>query len=211
MSYIRTAALVIVAASWIAVSQPASAGVLTFDDLPNPGAGLPNVPNGYGGLNWSNMLYMDPAARTASGTSVPGYLNGVVSPRNVAFNGGGTMAVVSDGIFTFNGAYLTGAWNDNLNITVNGKLGAVQLYSQTVVVNTQTPTYFNFNYAGIDTLTIDSFGGTPHGFPGGGAGTQFAMDNFTVNVPEPSPVALLSIGAIGLAITARRRTRKRFA
>jgi hypothetical protein len=209
MSYIRTAALVMVAASWIAVSQPASAVVLTFDDLPDPGAGLSSVPNGYGGLNWSNMGYMDPAARIAGGTNVPGYLNGTVSQPDVAFNGGGTLAVVSDGTFTFNGAYLTGAWNDNLNVTVIGKLGAAQLYSQTVVVNTQTPTFFNFNYVGIDTLNFSSSGGTPHGFTGG-SGTQFAMDNFTINnVPEPSSVALLSVGAIGLAITARRRTRKR--
>lgn len=122
----------------------------------------------------------------------------------MAFNEFGTMAAVSDGTFTFNGAYLTGAWNDGLNITVDGLLGGVQLYSETVVANTSGPIFFNFNYTGIDEVTFNSFGGTPHGFPSGGQGTQFAMDNFTLNqTPEPSTLILAALG--GLALLAYRR------
>ena len=153
---------VIVAISWIAFSQPATAVVLTFDEL-NVVNGSSPVPNGYGGLNWSNMY----CENTSLIPSDSGYQHGTVSGTNVAYNGSGTSASVSDGTFTFNGAYLTGAFNDGLSITVTGLLSGNPIYSQTVVVNTIAPTFFNFNYTGIDMLTFNSFGGTEHGYGGG--------------------------------------------
>lgn len=201
MNYIRTAALVIAVACWIAVSPPATAVVLTFDDLPGPN--LSNVPNGYGGLNWSNMGYLNGATYTPSGS---GYVNGTVSGTNVAFNEFAQIAAASDGTFTFDGAYLTGAWNDGLNIEVDGLLGGVPLYSQIVVVNSTAPTWFNFNYAGIDKVTFNSSGGTPHGYSSG-SGTHFAMDNFTFNTPEPSSLILAALGLIGLGVYGWRRKR----
>jgi hypothetical protein len=199
MRYIPMAALVTVAISWIAFSQSATATVLTFDDLNVLENDTP-IPNGYGGLNWSNMYCQKLSLLPFDS----GYQHGAVSGTNVAYNGFGNAASVSVGTFTFNGAYLTGAWNDGLNITVTGLLSGNPIYSQTVVVNTVTPTFFNFNYTGIDTLTFNSFGGTDHGY-GDANGTQFVMDNFTINTPEPCSLALLSIGAIGLAILSRCR------
>ena len=175
-------------------SAQADIGVWTFDEL--SGSGSP-VPNGYGGFNWSNMYYLNPAGSVYAGS---GYRNGMVSSPNVAYNAYGSAAAVSDGVFDFAGAYLTAAWRDGLNITVNGYSGTTLLYTQTVTVNHTGPNWFSFNYYGIDKLEFSSSGGTE--VPGlQGSGSHFAMDDFTV-VPVPGAVALgiLGLGAVGVKL-----------
>src|SRR5689334_20725074 len=61
---------------------------ITFDDL--TGAGLPPVPNGYGGLQWDQFNWCDYTTSGSSGFSV-----GVVSLRKVAFNAYGNPAQLS--------------------------------------------------------------------------------------------------------------------
>ena len=61
---------------------------LTFSDLPL--VGTPTLmPNGYGGLNWSNIFYVDPSQWSGAG---PGYKDGLIEGRlarqDVAFVGG---------------------------------------------------------------------------------------------------------------------------
>jgi hypothetical protein len=130
----------------------------------------------------------------------------MVSQPNVAYNAWANPAIVSNGLFDFNGAYLAGAWNEGLNVTVEGYLGANLLYTQTVVVSYYYPTWFNFNYVGIDKLVFSSFGGYDAGSPQG-EGTHFAMDNFTYTViPAPGAIALGSIGVAFVGWLRRRRT-----
>jgi hypothetical protein len=54
-----------------------------FSSLPLVSAPTP-VPNGYFGLNWSNILYVDPAKWSGAG---PGYMLGSVPNQDVAFVG----------------------------------------------------------------------------------------------------------------------------
>ena len=173
--------------------------ILTFDNLPGVGGydQYLSIPNGYGGLRWQNLLYMDGLAQTANG----GYVNGVVSPNNIAFNGTGNSAQVSDGSFNLNSAYLASAWNAGLQVEVQGFVGTVLIYDHTYTVNTTGPTLVNFNYAGIDQIKFISSGGTPPPGFGGGAREQFVMDNLSITlVPEPSTFALVGLAVMSLIL-----------
>ena len=120
----------------------ASADVLTFDDLPESDAGAA-VPNGYGGFNWGNFYYVDTAAFTSS-YGPTGYAAGTVSPNSVAANGFGTPAsivVTSSTSFTFDGAYLTAAWNDGLSVEVQGYNSGNLIDDTTVYPSATAPTF----------------------------------------------------------------------
>ena len=193
------------------VTQSANATVLTFDDLTPLTASPSTIANSYGGLNWTDMGYLN-SSHYSGGTS--GYVGGTVFGDYVAFNEFARVATVSDGLFDFNSAYLASAWNDNLSVTVQGFLGGTELYNVTVnnlqYSQTQgaTATLVNFDFLGIDSLVFTSFGGTDADANDGGGGTHFVMDNFTFNatVPEPATLALLSLGLFGIG--AARRFRK---
>lgn len=183
----------------------ASATILTFENGTDSGQ---LIANGYGGLNWSNVYVVNSSLLPPGPvTGSTGYHNGTVSGNFVAFNT--VPAVVSGSVFDFNGAYLTAAWHNGLNITVSGSLNNQMLYSETVIVDTYNPTWFMFNYNGIDKLTINSFGGVDSGNFSGPDSTMFVMDDFTFQqpstVPIPAAVWLFGSGLLGLTGAARRR------
>ena len=172
------------------------ATVLSFDDLTS-NTGFTNLSGtNYGALNWSSDFYI----LSTPGYTTSGYQNGTVSGDYVALNGFASDVSISDGFFNFVGAFFTAAWNDGLSIRIQGLSGASVLYDQTIVVDTTGPLWFDANFIGIDTLTFSSFGGTNAGF--NGAGTHFAMDDFTfdtaTNVPTPATLFLMALGGLFL-------------
>lgn len=170
--------------------------LLTFDNLP-PATG--SIPNGYGGLQWTNFNYID-----AVDTGVFGY--GLVSSNNVVFNSDGNPAQINDGDGTFNlnSAYLTGGWNDGLQVEVQGFVGGALAYDNTYVVNTTGPTLINFDYLGVNEVNFISSGGTHNPYLAG-VGYQFVMDNLDVTLaPEPN-TAWLSLCGISMILLYRRR------
>ena len=185
--------------------------LITFDDISYSDGGTTivlavSITNGYAGLDWGNFGAVNvPMEASLYGTN--GYYYGMVSAPSVAFNGAGTQAEIdSPGTnFNFLSAYLTGAWNSNLNIEVQGFNGANLLYDEIVVASATNPTLFVFNYLDIDRLTFNSFGGQPAGFPLGG-GEVFVMDNMSFEfVPEPSTVLLTALGALALCALLKRK------
>src|ERR1035441_4142655 len=180
---------------------------ITFDDISASIAGSPPWPalvNGYGGLNWNNFYVLDGADSPLSG-----YKAGTVSGKNVAFNYNGTHALISASAFNLTSAYFTAAWNDNLSLEVQGFVGATLTYDHTYVLSAVSPTLINFNYAGVDEVNFISSGGTSHGYGIGGVGTQFAMDNLTINgtsaVPDAGSTSLMLGAALaGLGVMRRK-------
>ncbi len=195
----------------LGITDIAVASTIYFDSLPRTPItdGLP-IPVDFRGFHWSdNFWYLS----TDTFVVIPsGFPPGTISSPNVALNAYGESVWMSrDELFTFNGAYLTGAWNDGLYIQVRGYSGYSLLYDQTVITSATAPTYFTFNYVGIDQLYFSSFGGTP--VYGTGSLYQFVMDNFTYNepvgpvVPIPATLPLLGTALVGL-ISLRIRLKK---
>ncbi len=177
--------------------------LVTFEDLSAAPPG--NIPKGYEGLVWSNLWVLN-GIIVGTGMGTNGYYYGVVSPSNVAFNAGGNPAEIDSATnFNFFSAYLTGTWNSNLNIEVEGFNGAKEIYDTIVVASATNATLFTFNYLDIDRLYFDSYGGQSAGFTDGG-GVIFVMDNFMFEfIPEPSTLLLAALGAVSLVAFLRRK------
>jgi hypothetical protein len=193
----RSLGIVAALATTILSVPSAQAALITFDDLSIPIGELAiPIPNGYQGFNWNNFGSID-AVQLEVDEGPNGYINGLVSPNNAAFNSFGNPAAITilNGTFDFNSVFLTGAWNNGLNITVEGYLGGALQQTQTVVVDTTAPTKFTFNYLGIDEVVFTSFGGTDAGFTFPFRGTQIAIDNLEVNAVVPEPLTMLGAGA----------------
>ena len=197
-------------AAAIVVSAPSfsSATTITFDDLPMSNLGTP-IGNGYGGLNWNNWYVLD---TSIYGNGVNGYAHGLVSSPNVAYNSFGGPATFSaaSGAFTLDSFYLTAAWNNNLDVTVQGYNAAnVLVNTSSFQVSTFAPTLETFNWTNLGSVTISTSGGVSAGLDG--VGTHVALDNLTINgsisigVPEISTWAMMLAGFAGLGLVAARR------
>src|SRR5437773_3408879 len=160
--------------SWIALlgTIPVSHGstLLTFDDL-SPGTVTLLIPNGYGGLTWSNFYaYNGTLAQPAYG-----YFKGIVSTANVALNGfADPSGFSSSSLIDLNSAYMTAAFDDGLHVRVQGISGTNLLYDNTYVLGLNAPTLINFNYLQIDKVLFQS---TP--------ARNFVVDNLSISSTNP--------------------------
>ena len=190
--------------------KSAKADLITFDSI-SAGFGT-TISNGYHNLNWSNFDVAN-SALYFNNYGTNGYTNGTVSAPNVAFDSYGNPATVSSGhAFNLISGYLTGAWNNGLNIQVQGFNGVNQLFNNTYVVNATGPTLESFNYYGVTSVLFTSSGGVSAGYHNGYNGKEFVLDNLTVSgngtaTPEAGSVVGLGMLVVmgGLAGINRRR------
>ena len=184
-------------------ANPAQAATITFDNVTNSQLDL--IGNQYEGFNWTNFGVIKDGFYNNSG-----YNNGIVSGEYTGFNAWGQTATVSSNtLFDFNGAFLAAAWNNGLNIQVDGFRDGLNLFSKTVRVDTDAATWFDFNFLDIDRVSFTSFGGTDAGLDAGG--NQLVIDNFTFNdqptsqaVPEPGTIAALGLIGLGGLLTNKK-------
>ena len=201
----------------LVTSVPAAAVTLSFDDVPGETSGETQITN-YDGFSFSNFNVLNTAGFYPSG-----YVNGVVSGTDVAYNGDGrtASAVSSATPFSLTSGYFAAAWNDGLTVTVKGSLAGIQQFTQSFVVDTSRSIFETFNPALIDTVVFTTAGGTHHSGYDAGLGTQLSLDDLTINglsgsgnansVPEPATWALMVVGFGLVGATLRRPARPRAA
>ncbi len=204
MSILRHSMILGVAAGLLALGAPATAEVLTFDDVgTNAFTTLPSSYHGFTLDYWASV--------NAFNYGPSGYANGVVSGGNSACacasdSGHAFESISNAGGLTLTSGYFTSAWNDGATLTVTGLSGATTLFTTTAVLDTTGPSFLTFDWSGIDSVQFSIAGGTPH--PGLlGAGDYFAVDNLSItanSVPEPASWAMM-IGGFGLVGAAMRR------
>lgn len=125
--------------------------VVGFDDLLTT-SGVFEVPSGYGGLDWYNLVAMHQRF-----TDGPGYINTTMSGEFIAYNSSGHPAqVFSDKPFDFAGAYFGAGWNDAEGETLVLKAwrGDQPVYEDSVVLSASGPVYFAADYMRITRLEI---------------------------------------------------------
>ena len=190
------------------LTKSAAAALITFDEFGSTHAIPTPVPSGYANLDWSNF-YVKSAGDTTDPQHNIGYGHGVVSGTDIVYNGDADPATISSprsAPFTLISVYLTAAWNDDLNVTIDATSAAggkhATEFTQTVTINTLAPTLVTLNFPDIDTVTFSSSGGTPH--DPAADGFQFVMDNLIITgIPEPTTVAILTL-ALPLLIKPRK-------
>lgn len=201
-------------------AAPTRANLVNFDDI-DASAGDVDLGSisSYQGFTWANFF----AYTSAPG--FPGFNNGIVSQPNAAYTGGdqlgapvvGTITAASP--FDFGSADIGAGWYDNLNVTVEGRLGGALEFSQTITVSATGAQLFSFDFTSIDELdffstvtaaTTDPFGCGPSDC------SQFAFDNmdFSAVGPPPPPLpepstALVLLSSLILFTLALRRGRTR--
>ncbi|MDX8442211.1 hypothetical protein [Mesorhizobium australafricanum] len=138
--------------------------VVGFDDLLTT-SGVFEIPSGYGGLDWYNLVAMHQRF-----TDGPGYINTTMSGEFIAYNSSGHPGqVFSDKPFDFTGACFGAGWNDAEGETLVLKAwrGDQPAYEDQLVLSASGPVYFAADYRRITRLEIQ----TQHHW-------QAAMDDF---------------------------------
>lgn len=182
--------------------------LLTFDDIfVGPGKTIV-IPDGYHELDWDNMFITN----TQGLTPPNGYLNGTVSPPDVAIlHSSADFYSPSEKPFDLESADFTSGGFDNQFVTVDGYLGGLGGTledSVTFTVNATAPTLEVFNWNDIDAVSIITWGGTQA--PGFNFGPGYlAVDNvdlpfFSPQAPEPGSLFLI-VPALGSVYLLRRR------
>lgn len=197
--------LFLIAAALFTVASTSHATTLiTFDEISNNSNN--SVPDNYQGFEWQNFDYVNPFSST-SGFESSGARNGIVSLSHLAVNHGALPAQFQSATpFTLNSAYFGAAFNDGLQVTVEGISDGLIVDTKSFAVNSTGRTLETFNWQNIDTVLISASGGTRNPLYGSSA-PIFTMDNLiTSNVPEPETYAMLlaGLGLLG-AITRRRQ------
>lgn len=142
--------IILIAAVFILISTSANAAkisTINFDDIPNNSDGWGFISDGYGGLNWENM----------------GWVNqnywGLYKAKtgiNSAYNDNGLPASISaltGSYFNFDSAYLRSIYNNNTILNLIAYRNGNEVENTKIELSTNY-TKYDFNYKNIDKITF---------------------------------------------------------
>jgi hypothetical protein len=195
----------------LGLAGTARAATIDFDDLPETFDDA--LPSPYAGFDWADFRYFSFDANAG----FPAWQAGIASQPNAAYSGGELVdgngvetqivGVISRATpFDFVSATFATPWYSSMNLTVEGYLGGVLKFSQTVATDNDGADLFAFNWTNIDSVKM--FGSDGIGDPCTFNCSQLIVDDFswqraTLPVPEPLTLALFGLGL--LAVLRHRR------
>lgn len=166
---------------------------LTFDGLATAtqpgGEQYSPIPNGYGGLQWNNwdVINVNTVQQKSSG-----YHTGLISPNNVAFNPYGDSASFSaTGLFDFDSAYLTSAFDKSTTVEIEGFSGLTRIYDHIYTITSNAPTLINFDYLNVSEVEFVTQGSD-----------WVIVDNLTIGAPDDTDTWSLLAGSVGVCAVA---------
>lgn len=127
---------------------------IDFEDL--KGSGEIPIPDNYHGFDWhvpgNNLYVLDSSNYSTSGYQVAGtevaYTPSALDPLVITRH--------DQGLFIFEGVELTSAWESSQNITLEGWLNGMLVYSENAIIYNTVVTMINISGEIIDTLVIDN-------------------------------------------------------
>jgi hypothetical protein len=140
------------------------------------------VQNGYGFLRWEGFTSLDAVNYDLNPS---GYEAGLISSSNVVYGEGSARILAKTGTaFLLKTAYMTAAWNDNLQVVVKGYLNGRLMFSATYILSATEPRFINFpDNKPVTEVTFESSGGTQHEAYEG-SGEHFLLDDLTVVIGQ---------------------------
>ena len=152
-------------------SRSASADVIDFEDLYPGYQTYTPLPAGYAGFTWgANAWFITRLALPGTG-----YEYGTMGEVSL-FTAWAQDINLGGALFTFDGAYITSAWDSSQDVVVEGWAGGLLVYSETVTVYNTTASWFDFDWDGVDTVWFRP------------QGSHIVIDDITYNDNTP-PVA----------------------
>ncbi|TLP36807.1 DUF5801 repeats-in-toxin domain-containing protein [Arcobacter arenosus] len=141
----------------------------------------------------NNLRVLDTSTYQASG-----YVNGIISGDNVAYNANGVSPISFSftEVVTFESTYMTSSWYTTQDVVFEGYLNGQLIYtSDSIEINYNGPTLIELNWDNIDQLIVYN---TPTGIDvqeDNGSGSHWAMDDFTYSLGSGKKVVYETIDA----------------